>query len=91
MLCLYNPGIRCEPFLDGSAFLFLPAFLNPYVVVTGFPCDSSTKSLRSYVPGTGVSCWRKRDNVISICLSVSIQYFFGISLLENLCITMVCL
>ena len=54
--CLYIPGIRRSPFLEGSAFLFLPAFLNPYVVFTGFPCNSSTKSLMLYAPGTGVSC-----------------------------------
>ena len=55
VLCLYSPGINAEPFLDGSAFFFLPAFLNPYVVLTGLPCNSWTKSFKSYAPGMGVS------------------------------------
>ena len=55
VLCLYSPGINAEPFLDGSAFFFLPAFLNPYVVLTGLPCNSWTKSFKSYAPGIGVS------------------------------------
>ena len=55
VLCLYSPGIKAEPFLDGSAFFFLPAFLNPYVVLTGLPCNSWTKSFKSYAPGIGVS------------------------------------
>ena len=71
--CLYNPGIRWEPFLDGSASLFLPAFLKPYVGLTGFVCSSSTKSLRSYVPGTGVSCCRKSKGNISWITKRNVQ------------------